>query len=1112
MSIKNIRIFVLALFFSMGIAQRTSAFHLIGGEISWECQGSGQYIFSLSVYRDCNGPPFSTAGVALRVWHHPALSSIPMTLVSQTDISPVCTPVAGGPSAISCGSGGSGSIEHFLFQSAPITISGVPPAQGWAFTYDNFSRNLAIDNLQTPNVYGLTLRAIMYPHTGTNTNPCFDSSPIFMEEPSNVICNGTDFKLNHHAYDPDGDSLVFSFGQALDQISTSSPAFNPPASPIAIPYVAGYAFNSPTPGTALDPGNVPATINSRTGEISFRSNTLGNFVVVVKVSSYRCGQLISEVYRETQIVIVNCSGNNLPVFTPPFGSSFSTSVYAGQPVNFNLTVTDNDLLQDGSPQTITLRASGNQFGAGFTNPAAGCDQVPCATLNTTLPASSTASIVRSFNWVTNCDHLSNTSCGQTGKNYQFVFRAADNFCPAPGVSTATVSVTVLPLPEIPAPHINCADVALNGDVTLTWTPPVDPSGASFIKYEVFNANTGVLLATINTLATNTFTHIGADAQNGSISYVIKVHSGCNGVYTTTSDTVSSMYLNVINLSGVARLQWNKLFSPVNSSTASPVYNIWREFPLGTWTMIGTRPYGNEVFTDTISICDDTINYQVSVVDATAGCTSFSSVDGDRFTDLTEPHTPIISYVTVDTATNQTQIVWYPSTSPDTEGYIILQQIGSTWIVIDTVMGILNTTYVPVTSNPDITSETYGVAAFDTCWHGSPPAPNTSSLSGPHNTMFTTTILQVCDSSVLVNWNAYTGWPNGVSTYEIYARKGTAPYILAGTVSGSVTQFLHQHLDRDNLYKYLVKAISFAPGVSSLSNITSRYIKQPKQPSFAYLQTVTVVSDNEILVRFMPDISASIKHYRVMRSDDNGYTFNEVGLMSPGGTPLELVDATVQTQMQSYIYKIISVDSCGKEVLTSNEGKTIFLQAIADPLHLQNNLNWNPYRDWDGFVNEYRILRSINHTGYFEGVGSAPPVSLNYNDDVSELLYTTGEFCYKISGVENINTYGFAETSESNTVCVAQDPLVYVPNAFTPGGKNPVFMPVISYIDYYNYSFEIYNRWGERIFGSSDVHIGWDGTENSKECKEDVYVYLVKFKTGDGKDVEVKGHVTLVDYR
>lgn len=1112
MNIYRLRHIVFALFLFLAPVNQLFSFHLMGGEITWDCQGGGAYVFKLTVYRDCNGPGFTTTGINLRVWNHPTLTSIPMNFTGSTDISPVCNAVPGGPSQISCGTGGSGTIERFDFQSVPINISGVPPAQGWAFTYDNFSRNLAIDNLMNPNTYGLTLRAIMFPYLGNNTDPCFDSSPTFLETPSNVICTGTNFKMNHHAYDADGDSLVFEFGNALDQISTTSPVFNPPVSPINIPYVAGYAFNQPTPGVTLDPGNIPAQIDGQTGEISFTSNTQGNFVVVVKVSAYRCGIKISEVYRETQIVVVSCSGNNLPIITPPFGGLYSTTVYAGQTVSFNLTATDTDLLQDGSPQTIALTATGNQFGATFTNAALGCDQPPCAVLDATLPGSSTNSISRNFTWQTDCSHLTNTTCGQTGKVFQFVFRASDDFCPAPGVSTATVSITVLPSQPVSAPSINCADVALNGDVTLTWTPPLDPAG-TFVKYEIFNATSGTLVGTIPVLATNSFTHIGADAQNGSIDYLIKVYSGCTGTDVTVSDTIHTMFVNVINAgTGVAVVQWNPLFTPVNSPTAQPFYTIWQEYPIGTWTPVSTVNYGTNQYFDTISICDDTLNYKISVQDS-SGCISFSSIDGDRFTDLTEPLIPVMSFVTVDTASGLTNLVWYPSGSADTEGYIILENVGGSWLVIDTIYGILNTSYIPLGSTPNAASESYGVAAFDTCWHGTPASPNTSAMGNPHNTIYTVSQLNICDSSVTLSWTAYTGWPSGeLSGYEIYYSENNGPFILAGTTSAGITTFIHANLNRGSTYKYLIKAINNVAGVYSLSNFTQKFITIPSIPTFVYLQTATVVSNNEILIRIRPDVSANVQHHNIYRSDDNGFSFNYIGLAPVGGTTIDFTDNTVNTQVQSYIYKVATVDSCGQEAVISNEAKTIFLQVIANSLELANYLNWNPYMDWDGNINDYQIHRSVNRSEIFEITGSATPLQLNFKDDVTYQNETVGEFCYKVVGTETINTYGISEISESNEVCVTIDPLVYVPNAFTPGGANPIFKPVVSYVDFTNYEFEIYNRWGERIYRTVETTEGWDGYHsNHKMSKEDVYVYRVKFRTGDGKNIEKQGHVTLIDY-
>ena len=60
--------------------------------------------------------------------------------------------------------------------------------------------------------------------------------------------------------------------------------------------------------------------------------------------------------------------NNKPVVNPPFngGTSYSTSVFAGDFVTFNISGTDNDIYSTGSAQDLTLEVSGGQFASDYT--------------------------------------------------------------------------------------------------------------------------------------------------------------------------------------------------------------------------------------------------------------------------------------------------------------------------------------------------------------------------------------------------------------------------------------------------------------------------------------------------------------------------------------------------------------------------------------------------------------------------------------------------------------------------------------------------------------------------------------------------------------------------
>ncbi len=61
----------------------------------------------------------------------------------------------------------------------------------------------------------------------------------------------------------------------------------------------------------------------------------------------------------------------------------------------------------------------------------------------------------------------------------------------------------------------------------------------------------------------------------------------------------------------------------------------------------------------------------------------------------------------------------------------------------------------------------------------------------------------------------------------------------------------------------------------------------------------------------------------------------------------------------------------------------------------------------------------------------------------------------------------------------------------------------------SFLFIIYNRWGDKVFESTDPSIGWDGTYKGKEMNDGVFAYMVKATFSDGSEASIKGTVTLV---
>lgn len=102
-----------------------------------------------------------------------------------------------------------------------------------------------------------------------------------------------------------------------------------------------------------------------------------------------------------------------------------------------------------------------------------------------------------------------------------------------------------------------------------------------------------------------------------------------------------------------------------------------------------------------------------------------------------------------------------------------------------------------------------------------------------------------------------------------------------------------------------------------------------------------------------------------------------------------------------------------------------------------------------------------------------------------------------------------------------DSRISFPNAFTPntsgstGGywsvddmfSNDIFFPLYKGVD--EFQMQIFNKWGELLFESTDVRQGWDGYYRGELCQQDVYVWRVKVKFLDGSELTDSGDVTLL---
>ncbi len=91
-----------------------------------------------------------------------------------------------------------------------------------------------------------------------------------------------------------------------------------------------------------------------------------------------------------------------------------------------------------------------------------------------------------------------------------------------------------------------------------------------------------------------------------------------------------------------------------------------------------------------------------------------------------------------------------------------------------------------------------------------------------------------------------------------------------------------------------------------------------------------------------------------------------------------------------------------------------------------------------------------------------------------------------------------------------DPDLLVPSGFSPNkdGSNEVFRPIpigMKSLD----AFRVYNRWGQLVFSTTQIGVGWNGTLNGQEQGPGTYVWYAEGTNYLGRKIEKKGTVILI---
>lgn len=279
------------------------AAHLIGGEITYTCQGNNLYTVSLRVYRDCGGGGAAFDNVA-NVAVYDINNQLIRTLgIARGQIISLSNSLTSDP----CVTVPANLCVEYADYVDTITLP--PLIGGYTLVHQRCCRNAVIGNVSNPGSIGNTY-SIRIPSMDTTCN----SAPQIITPPDNVLCLNRPAIIDLQVQEADGDSLSFDLCQIFAGGASSggggggncfsvipNPPCPPPFTPVA--FAAPYTFANPIPASSN------FTINPRTGRIRGQANQAGIYVAGICITEWRDGQILSTVRLDYQFAVTQCTQN-----------------------------------------------------------------------------------------------------------------------------------------------------------------------------------------------------------------------------------------------------------------------------------------------------------------------------------------------------------------------------------------------------------------------------------------------------------------------------------------------------------------------------------------------------------------------------------------------------------------------------------------------------------------------------------------------------------------------------------------------------------------------------------------------------------------------------------
>ncbi len=362
--------------------------HYSGGNITYTCDGTGQYIVTLQLFVDCSGTAIIPQDITFSSDCGTTFTVQDLPPSEGTEVSQLC---AAQLVNSTCNGGSLPGMRLYEF----ITVQDLGSCDDWTISWNICCRASSINLVGNPGMYIETTL-----HNATD--PC-ESSPVFTEDALPYVCVNQPVSYNFGVSDAEGDSLAYAFLEARTWAGNVE-------APVV--YQPDFTGTAPIPGISLD---------AATGQVTFTPALVGYYIVAVEVSAFNdAGDLTSTVVRDILFVVIDCSNTNPDADSGTIqnlsGSASLDGDYAllacgSASFCFDAIITDADDLQ-----SLTLTSNVDQVLDGATFDVTG-----------TNPA------IAAVCW---------DGQGASPGTYVFTINATDDACPQPASQILSYSITI----------------------------------------------------------------------------------------------------------------------------------------------------------------------------------------------------------------------------------------------------------------------------------------------------------------------------------------------------------------------------------------------------------------------------------------------------------------------------------------------------------------------------------------------------------------------------------------------------------------------------------------------------------------------------------------------